>query len=158
MAVLKRKRVAGDAPPRATDKETAADKPIDGAALYVCWCGWADDRWACTTGEEVRGTDGRLRAHPEFYVLADTPQGEWPSVFDRVVLEAEQRAAEEAESNRIRSVALAPERTPTRLRLVRDIVVSRPGGRVATVEAGSEAYEGDELVAATGRPNWEPVK
>jgi hypothetical protein len=154
MAITKRKQQ--EAPRAVTSKPTAADKPLDPAKVYVAWMGWADDRWAVRTGEELRGSDVRVQARPAFFVLADTPLIERPTPYDRLLLEQEQRTAAEAAENTTRAVAVSAEQTPM-VRLTRDVIVSR-SGKATTVEKGSTAFEHDEIVTSTGRDLWELVK
>ena len=159
MAVLKRKRVTGDAPPRATDKETAADKPIDPKQR----CTPAGRAGATTVGLPRRGRSARrptarLAQYPEVFVPADTPQGEWPT---RSIGSCRRRSSGPPRTPRRTASGASPwrrSRRPPGCAWCATSSSRGPAGAWRPSRRAPKPIEGDALVAETGRPNWEPVK
>lgn len=63
--------------PRVTAKPRWRDDEV-----VVAWGALAAAEYVIARGERLRGSDPRVREHPEMFVADGTPESEWPSQVD----------------------------------------------------------------------------
>lgn len=136
--------------PRASRKN---DKP-DPDGIYVAWQAGSADidgiTYAVTTGEQRRGNDPMVQAHPWLFVPDGTPEHERPNAFGHLV---ERREAERAPVDF--DVIVVHEPTPLEAHEVRVLsraIVAAVGvgkdKKLVQLEKGQVFAAGSEIVGA----------
>lgn len=131
------------------------------APLVKAWESAITAEGDITRGEFYRADHPMVRAHPQFFVDAGTPESEMPSFIDVIVERNAEQDRAAAQEKRERFEAAAKENpvkleVPTLVRLTRD-VFDHIDGKPALVKKGSVVLAHDRLTQE--HPDaWEPVK
>lgn len=132
-----------------------ADRPrltrdqIDPAKVYIAWQGFSARPLGVAREQELRGSDPRVREHPQNFVELGTPREEWPTPLDHVIAINTQREQERRERER-RKFEEAAKRNKRRVetkvaRATRDIIC-RYEGVPAMIVKGSTLPADDPVV------------